>query len=119
MLVTYTFGVIEEVMAKTKKPRSEAEITLPPRRTETHRIDTQAVRVVRSKLTPDWVERSVEDRDYGIDMMLEAFDGDQPTGILILLQIKGHAGRFGDDMAEVASSSQPPRTAGVAAVCNR
>jgi hypothetical protein len=85
-------------MAKTKKNQSEAEITLPPKRTETHRIDTQAVRVVRSKLTPDWVERSVEDRDYGIDMMLEAFDGDQPTGILVLLQIKGHAAAFGDDI---------------------
>lgn len=89
-------------MAKTKKNRSEAEITSPPKRSETHRIDTQAVRVVRSKLTPDWVERSVEDRDYGIDMMLEAFDGDQPTGVLVLLQIKGHAGAFGDDIVMAA-----------------
>lgn len=85
-------------MVKTKKNQSEADITSPPKRSESHRIDTQAVRVVRSKLTPDWVERSVEDRDYGIDMMLEAFNGDQPTGVLVLLQIKGHAGAFEDDI---------------------
>jgi hypothetical protein len=64
-------------------------ITQPPQRTDTHRIDTDAVRVVRTKLTADWMERSVEDRDYGIDMMLETFDGNNPTGILVLLQVKG------------------------------
>lgn len=81
--------------------------TLLPKRIDTHQIDTQAVRVVRTKLTPDWVERSVEDRDYGIDMMLEAFDGESPTGILVLLQIKGHEGSFG---SEEVSLSVPVKT---------
>lgn len=73
-------------------------LTHPPKRGDTHRIDTDAVRVVRSKLTADWVERSMEDRDYGIDMMLEVFDGDKPTGILVLLQIKGHEAGFGPEI---------------------
>jgi len=68
-----------------------------PNRGKTHRIDTDAVRLVRTKLTSDWVERSVEDRDYGIDMMLEAFDEETPTGILVLLQVKGRQERFSSD----------------------
>lgn len=80
--------------AKTKVTKSA---TMPPQRGSTHQIDTDAVRLVRTRLTSDWVERSVEDRDYGIDMMIEAFDDRSPTGILILLQIKGHEGSFGSD----------------------
>jgi hypothetical protein len=84
----------------TKKKDSVAnELTSPPNRTEPHRIDTQAVRVVRTKLTPDWLERGAEDRDYGIDMMLEAFDGNRPTGVLILFQIKGHAASFEQEIS--------------------
>lgn len=82
-----------------KKDSFVKELTSPPNRIEPHRIDTQAVRVVRTKLTPDWLERGVEDRDYGIDMMLEAFDGDRPTGILILFQIKGHAASFKQEIS--------------------
>ena len=74
------------------KPLTEA-----PKRSQTHRIDSDAVRVVRTLLTPDWVERSAEDRDYGVDMMLETFDGEDPTGILVLLQIKGQEASFGSD----------------------
>jgi hypothetical protein len=70
--------------------------TQPPRRSLTHRIDTDAVRVVRTKLTSDWLERSVEDRDYGIDMMLEEFEGEDPTGTLLLFQIKGRMDAFGE-----------------------
>lgn len=90
-------------MAPTKSTRRTAakstQPTAPPNRTEPHRIDTQAVRLVQSKLTADWLTRSVEDRDYGADMMLEAFDGNKPTGILVLLQIKGHAASFGSNLS--------------------
>jgi hypothetical protein len=81
------------------KKTKASEVTSPPNRIETHRIDTQAVRVVRTKLTPDWLERNIEERDYGIDIMLEAFDGNRPTGVLILFQIKGHAASFGEDIS--------------------
>lgn len=80
-----------------KKREDSQAFTMPPNRAETHRIDTEAVRLVRTQLTSDWVERSVEERDYGIDMMLEAFDEETPTGILVLLQIKGRKGSFGSD----------------------
>lgn len=70
--------------------------TRPPRRSLEHRIDTDAVRVVESKLISDWMKRSVEDRDYGIDMMLEEFEGEDPTGTLLLFQIKGQEGSFSD-----------------------
>ncbi len=92
-------------MAK-KKDSGVNELTTLPKRIEAHRIDTQAVRVVRNKLTPDWLERGLEDRDYGIDMMLEAFDGDRPTGVLILFQIKGHAASFKQEI----SMSVPVKT---------
>lgn len=85
-------------MAK-KNDSGVKKLTSPPTRIESHRIDTQAVRVVRTNLTPDWMERGTEDRDYGIDMMLEAFDGDQPTGVLILFQIKGHAASFEQEIS--------------------
>lgn len=83
-------------MAKNKTAVAKS-LTEAPKRIESHRIDTEAVKVVRGLLTSDWVERSLEDRDYGIDMMLETFDGDDPTGILVLLQIKGQAASFGTD----------------------
>ncbi|WP_137918340.1 DUF4365 domain-containing protein [Hydrogenophaga sp. 2FB] len=86
---------------------SENTLTQPPQRSDTHRIDTDAVRVVRTLLTSDWIERSVEDRDYGIDMMLEAFDGKDPTGTLVLFQIKGHEASFG---TEPVTFSVPVKT---------
>jgi hypothetical protein len=49
-----------------------------------------------AKLPADWIVRTQEDRDYGIDLMVEVFDGELPTGVLILLQIKGHEGAFED-----------------------
>lgn len=73
-----------------------SEPTSPPRRIDTHRIDTLAVRLVQSKLPADWIVRTQEDRDYGIDLMVEVFDGEHPTGVLILLQVKGHKASFGN-----------------------
>ena len=90
-----------------KRKKDEHGNTLPPQRTDEHRIDEAALRVVRNKLTTDWVERSVAGRDYGIDMMLEAFDGDNPTGTLVLFQIKGREASFGDGPV---SLSVPVRT---------
>lgn len=63
--------------------------------------------MVESTLSADWIKRSVDDRDYGIDMMLEAFDGDDPTGVLVLLQVKGREDSFG---REDVSMSVPVKT---------
>ncbi|WP_122170811.1 DUF4365 domain-containing protein [Burkholderia stabilis] len=90
-----------------KRTKDSNGNTLPPKRSDEHRIDSEAVKVVRNLLTADWEERSVEGRDYGIDMMVEAFDGDDPTGTLVLFQIKGLQASFG---SEGVSLSVPVKT---------
>lgn len=80
-----------------KRMKDSNENTQPPQRTNQHRIDSEAVKIVRNQLTSDWEERSVDGRDYGIDMMAETFDGDNPTGTLILFQIKGRQASFGSE----------------------
>jgi hypothetical protein len=63
----------------------------PPLRAETHRTDTLAVRKVLSALSADWIVRDLSERDYGIDLMVERYAGDMPTGQIVFLQIKGTA----------------------------
>lgn len=60
-----------------------------PQRGPTHRIDTKALRQIIAQLNEDWIIRNLEERDYGIDMQLELFDGDTPTGYMTLVQVKG------------------------------
>ena len=61
----------------------------PPKRTDEHRSDTIAVRKVITSISPDWVIRELSERDYGIDMMVEIFDGDYSTGKVVFFQVKG------------------------------
>lgn len=56
-----------------------------PQRTQTHTIDTKSVRRLITTLSEDWLIRDLSDRDYGIDLKLEYFDGISPTGIIIFL----------------------------------
>ncbi len=68
-------------------------------RTYTHVVDSKAVREVLKQLPIEWVVRSLTERDYGIDLMVELFDIDgsdkkgkvkyRSTGWTALLQIKG------------------------------
>lgn len=60
-----------------------------PKRIETHRIDTKAVRTIFTHLNENWLVRSLEERDYGIDLQLERFDSDDATGDFIFVQVKG------------------------------
>jgi hypothetical protein len=69
-------------MTQTPGPR-------PPQRTETHRIDTLAVRKLFTKLSPDWIIRDLSERDYGIDLMLEYYADNNPTGQVVFFQVKG------------------------------
>lgn len=63
-----------------------------PQRTETHRIDTLAVRKLFTKLSADWIIRDLSERDYGIDLMLEHYEENLPTGQIIFFQVKGKSG---------------------------
>jgi hypothetical protein len=46
------------------------------------------------ELPPDWLVRGLEERDYGIDLTLELFKKDQPTGQIALIQVKGTTKSF-------------------------
>lgn len=69
-----------------------------PKRIETHRIDTKAVRTIFTHLSENWLVRSLEERDYGIDLQLERFDSDDATGDFIFVQVKGTDGTFEEDV---------------------
>jgi hypothetical protein len=58
-------------------------------RTESHLIDTLAVRKVIAALSANWVIRDLTERDYGIDMMVEYFNGQLPTCRIAFFQVKG------------------------------
>ena len=72
----------------------------------THVTDTFAVRTILSALPGDWLVRSLEERDYGIDLTIEMFDGNKPTGKIALIQIKGHEAAF----PEMVSIAFPVKT---------
>lgn len=49
------------------------------------------------QLSADWVIRNLEERDYGIDLQVELFDGNNPTGHMALIQVKGTEKSFKDE----------------------
>lgn len=78
------------------------------RRTETHIIDTLAVRQIISTLPSNWLVRILEERDYGIDLSIELYDGENPTGCFSLIQIKGTRKSFINEV--ISMSGFPTRT---------
>lgn len=68
-------------------------------RTQTHIIDSRAVKAVMAQLPDHWVVRELTERDYGIDLMVEVFtpglkdrrgkDAFAETGAIFHVQIKG------------------------------
>lgn len=85
-----------------------------PQRTETHRIDTRAVRIVLQHLPEDWLVRSLEERDYGVDLQIELFRGSVPTGHVAMIQVKGKRTSF--QLEDVSLSNFPTRTVEYAAL---
>lgn len=83
-------------------------MTAPPRRIETHRIDTLAVRRLMSLLSADWIIRDLSERDYGIDLMLEYFDGERPTGKTAFFQVKGQRDPIAISRANTVNFHQFP-----------
>jgi hypothetical protein len=60
-----------------------------PQRSTTHQTDTLAVRKIFTALSENWVIRDLSERDYGIDLMLEYFNDNNPTGQVVYFQCKG------------------------------
>lgn len=68
-------------------------------RTQTHIVDSRAVKAVIAQLPHHWVVRELTERDYGIDLMVEIFapglkdakgkDAFDATGSIFHIQIKG------------------------------
>lgn len=68
-------------------------------RTQTHIVDSKAVKAVMAELPHHWVVRELTERDYGIDLMVEIFapglkdgkgkDAFDATGAVFHIQIKG------------------------------
>jgi hypothetical protein len=62
-------------------------------RDHTHIIETESRRIVASLLPADrFLERDQTERDYGIDLTVECFDHGEPSGAILLLQVKGTDG---------------------------
>lgn len=82
----------EKKTAKVNKEKTKAS-----QRVDSHRTDTEAFRKLLNHLHVDWIVRSMEERDYGIDLQLEIFDGYNPTGSLIFGQLKGTKKSFSEE----------------------
>lgn len=86
-------------------------MSTPPLRTQSHRIETRAVRAAISQMSADWLVRSLDDRDYGIDLLLELFSSDNhPSGVFVHVQSKGIEGDFQRLADETIKLNFPVRT---------
>ena len=81
-----------------------------PQRGDTHRIDTLAVRRFITALSADWVVRELSDRDYGVDLKLEYFDNNKPTGVVVFLQVKGTSSVIKPKNNQIIFKNFPTRT---------
>lgn len=62
-------------------------------RSREHVVETESRRIVAATLPAErFVEREQTERDYGIDMAIEHFADGEPSGRLLLLQLKGTDG---------------------------
>lgn len=80
--------------ASARRPFTDLRKIGMIKRTSTHVIDTRAVRNVISTMPDNWLVRGLEERDYGIDLKVELFQGESPTGGFALIQVKGTEAGF-------------------------
>lgn len=65
-----------------------------PKRTNSHKVETESLNILKNKFGENWIFRNQTERDYGIDIQLERFEEDTPTGDLIYGQVKGTEAEF-------------------------
>ena len=63
-------------------------------RIPSHKIEVRAKDIIRKKInefdnSSAFIFRELSERDYGIDAIVERFENDNPTGKIMMLQIKG------------------------------
>ena len=61
----------------------------PPKRTNTHEIDTLACSIIATKINRNWEIRELTGRDFGVDRIVERFEDGFATSEILMLQIKG------------------------------
>lgn len=76
-------------------------------RSPQHQTDTKSIRNIIMQLDENWLIRNLDERDYGIDLTLERFDGMNATGDFILVQAKGTDAGFDE---EIKLSNFPTKT---------
>lgn len=59
-----------------------------PKRTEQHEIDTKGMNLLTYVLPKEYIFRTLGERDYGIDGLIEMAFGGQVSGIFISAQLK-------------------------------
>ena len=60
-----------------------------PKRNKTYGIDTLAVRRLITQMDANWVIRERSERDYRIDMTVEVFEKNLPTGQSVSYKSRG------------------------------
>ena len=79
-------------------------------RSHSHIVDTQARKLVPNIFPNEWEYREVTGRDYGIDMEIELFERSNPTGQILLLQIKGITKMFSNNTKHYYNFSMATKT---------
>lgn len=81
-----------------------------PQRAGNHRTETLAVRQIIANISPDWLIRNMDERDYGIDLMFEVFNTRFPTGRIAFVQSKGTEDAFVRNGDSVVLNKFPVKT---------
>jgi len=68
-------------------PTSEEEVPVSPLRPRQHVLEELSIRRITAVLPPEWVVRPVAS-DYGIDLDVEIFEEERPTGQRFYIQAK-------------------------------
>ncbi|WP_162557243.1 DUF4365 domain-containing protein, partial [Proteus mirabilis] len=68
-------------------------------RSQSHFVETEAIKIVHNQIpSKNWVLRSIGERDYGSDFMIELFDNKESTGDCFFVQSKGTEKTFTEDV---------------------
>src|SRR3954452_14683220 len=78
-----------------------------PKRIRTHRLESEARRRFRELIEDKgWVVREMDKPDYGIDDLVEVFDGDNATGVTFLVQSRGTDKELPDGLSLTVRKAQ-------------
>ena len=72
-----------------------------PRRTQTHVLEELSERFFRDKLPENWIAERPGNSDYGIDLKVDIFYGENATGLELLVQLKSSANSSNNDYESI------------------